>query len=440
VNSIKNTIVTVTLLAVGYGTYVVLSEPAPTDVAQLSTDTGWDAAGDPSQDLAEVAVQLPDETSNADRSVPPSAEPSSTAQGSGSPSSSDAPVGMQAPDPQDVPADSLAAPSADTDRGDPGNPPATAPWPTDLSPPSGAPPAAAATAGAAEPPATEDDGGYYARQNDPQATATYPETSTPSYPASEPSQAPVPGAPAGSTDVAGHPGFEETWKAVQANLKNGQLADALFSLTVWHEEPALSPEQSERCIQLLDQLAGTVIYSRESFLEHAHVVQDGETLESLAEQYSVPQEFLARINGILPPYQLSPGESLKVVRGPFRAEINRARSEITVFLGRYYAGRFPARLGADLPPENNLYEVIAKENGREFFDRRTGDRITRDDPRNPYGDRWIGLRGEQITAAHNVGIHVDAGTSDLCCVAVSRVDADDLSAILSVGSRISVKP
>ena len=260
------------------------------------------------------------------------------------------------------------------------------------------------------------------------------------YPGSEPPAGADLSPPVGASDPAGHPGFEETWKAVQANLQKGQLADALFSLTVWYEEPTLSAEQSQRCVQLLDQLAGTVVYSRESFLEPAHVVQEGETLATLAQQYSVPQEFLARINGILPPHQLSPGESLKVVRGPFRAEINRARSEITVFLGRYYAGRFRARLGADLPQGDNLYEVIAKDHGREFFDRRTGDRITREDPRNPYGDRWIGLRGEQITAAHNVGIHVDAGNSDLCCIAVNRVDADDLSAILSIGSRISVKP
>ncbi len=129
-----------------------------------------------------------------------------------------------------------------------------------------------------------------------------------------------------------------------------------------------------------------------------------------------------------------------MLRGPFRAEISRARNEITVFLGRYYAGRFPARLGSELPEGDNVYEVVAKEDGREFFDRRTGERITRDDPRNPYGDRWIGLRGEQITAAHNVGIHVDVGSPDLCCIAVNHVDADDLRAILSIGSRIIVKP
>ena len=43
----------------------------------------------------------------------------------------------------------------------------------------------------------------------------------------------------------------------------------------------MSPEQAERCLKLLDQLAGTVLYSRESFLLPAHVVQTGETLEDI---------------------------------------------------------------------------------------------------------------------------------------------------------------
>ena len=65
--------------------------------------------------------------------------------------------------------------------------------------------------------------------------------------------------------------------------------------------------------------------------------------------------------------------------------------------------------------------------------------MSRDDPSNPYGHRWIGLRGDQITAAHDVGIHVDTGTPEAGCIAVSPVDADDLTAILSVGSRVTIR-
>ena len=40
-NSVKNAIVTMTLLAVGYGAYVVLSNPVPDDVGELADNTAW---------------------------------------------------------------------------------------------------------------------------------------------------------------------------------------------------------------------------------------------------------------------------------------------------------------------------------------------------------------------------------------------------------------
>ncbi len=426
-NSIKNTIVTVTLLAVGYGTYVVLSEPAPTGVAQRPIGEIWDTTGPGIVAEPGPLVNVPEPGASGELAIPPSDESFPTS-GSRSESGVDSTLDIElAPDPSVASAATGGPHSDDAPTGLPLSPPETAPLPGPLPSPTSP---QDGTAGATAPAAAGRPGqGYYDRRSEDAGESAYPETSTPQFPTDEPPP---------SSD--GHPGFEETWKAVQTNLQNGQLAEALFALTVWYEEPTLSEEQSLRCIQLLDQLAGTVIYSRESFLESAHIVREGETLGSLAEQYGVPAELIARINGIVPPSRLDPGESLKVLRGPFRAEISRSRSEVTVFLGRYYAGRFPVRLGPELPPSDNKYEVIAKENGREYFDRRTFERITREDARNPYGDRWIGLRGEQITAAHNVGIHVDVNESELCCIAVSSVDADDLSAILSIGSQVVVKP
>ena len=118
-------------------------------------------------------------------------------------------------------------------------------------------------------------------------------------------------------------------------MQSGQLGNALLSLTAWYGEPSLSTEQRERCLNQLDQLAGSVIYSRDSFLEPAHVVQQGETLVDIGRQYSVSPDFLARINGVTNPSQLRSGETIKIVRGPFRAEVDRNASTLTLFLGRY---------------------------------------------------------------------------------------------------------
>lgn len=393
-NSIKNAIVTVTLLAVSYGAYVVLSNP-------------------PAEQVADFGIVTEPETVDVDVMIPETS--------------------IDSIDPQlpDFPSEDTAAPALHAAAG------ATNPtndW-SDPFPPVDAN-VMAADAHMPEQHVPDDTvpladsgtsaGGYY----DQAPASDYPQTSEPAIPSSS-------GEVASAAAVDN--GFEEAWKLAQSSINSGKLDDALMTLSIWHNEPSMSPEQSQRCTQALDELAGTVVYSQESFMEPAYVVQEGETLDQIALKYKVPVDFLARINGVEAPYELYPGETLKVIKGPFRAELNSDKAEITVFLGRNYAGRFPARIGADLPATAGEYEVVAKEPGREYFDRRTGMRVYRDDPSNPYGDYWIGLRGEQVTAAHNVGIHVDTGSPDSGCIAVSQPDAADLNAILSIGSRITVR-
>ncbi len=437
VNSIKNTIVTVTLLAVGYGTYVVLSEPVPPGVAQQGTEAVWDAAtGEVASLDPEVTVELPPAAGAEGPSIPPPSELLATSEGQTGPDAAAASAALQAPDPLSVPADNLKAP---LDRSLHTRPrrhgAAAAAWPVDLAPPSGANrPAEPAGGNPSQPPAADTGGGYYARQADPQPPAGYPQTSTPESPVASPNSA-----AAASAGSAGHPGFEETWKAVQTNLQNGQLADALFTLTVWYKSPRSAANRRNgasncsinwpaRSSTRAKVSWKTPMWSRSADVGHNRpAVQRAPGISGTHQRHWTAQ----------------PTDSGRIAQGfagTVCAEISRSRNELTLFLGRYYAGRFPVRLGPELPAGDNLYEVIAKENGKEFFDRRTGDRISLDDPRNPYGDRWIGLRGEQITAAHNVGLHVDNGSTDLGCIALGRVDADDLSAILSQGSRVAVKP
>ena len=239
--------------------------------------------------------------------------------------------------------------------------------------------------------------------------------------------------------------FERVWAEVQTQLASRQLVEALKSLSPWVTDNSLNPEQSQRCLQLLDQLAGTVIYSRESFLEPAYVVQAGETLDEIARRYAVPEDLLAKINGIAPPFALSTGEQMKVVRGPFRAVISLKKQEMTLYAGNHYAGRFALKTGRDLPPEHAFYEIAEKSNGRSYFDRRLGREVLKGDPENRYGQRWLGLRGEHITTGHSVGIHGRPTASGEAASAEGSIsldarDVEDVFSILGVGSRIEVRP
>lgn len=237
--------------------------------------------------------------------------------------------------------------------------------------------------------------------------------------------------------------FELAWTETQQHLTANDLPKALLTLSPWYSEATLTKDQESRCLQLLDQLAGTVIYSRESLMEPAHEVKAGQTLEAIADAYSVSDVMLAKINGISPPYALTIGERLKVVRGPFRATVSLFKSQLTLFAGPCYAGRFPVTIGSDLPPEPAFYEVAEKSRGRNYFDRRLGREILSSEEGNRYGRQWLGLRGEHITTGHSVGIHgrpLKFTEGDVGSISLAPADAEDIYSILSVGDRIEVRP
>lgn len=242
--------------------------------------------------------------------------------------------------------------------------------------------------------------------------------------------------------VANQSAFEQIWQSAQSKLSEGKYKDALFTLSIWYSDPSLTSQQRDRLIPLLDELAGKVIYSAESILEAPHTIQPGETLAQIAANHAVTSDFLARVNGLDQNAVLTPGEQVKVVRGPFRGELSLERREITVFVGVYYAGRFNVGVGRELPASKMSLEVAEKSGARPYVDAQTGRQTPAGDPMNPYGNFWIGLRSPGAPVNPNLGVHSTGERVDASdtrgCVSVSDRDADDLQAIFSIGSRFTV--
>jgi hypothetical protein len=217
-------------------------------------------------------------------------------------------------------------------------------------------------------------------------------------------------------------------------LEDGQWYQALFVLSKFFHRPELNSHQRQQLMDLLDPLAAKVVYSTEHLVESPHEVVRGETLSSIAQQYQIPAELLANINGLENPNLLVPGTRLKVLRGPFRAELNLASNELTLFLGDLYAGRFTFQPGKDPSPKPGEYRVRERQLGRVYYagDGRT---IALDDPANPYGGVWIGLEGE--LCIHGTSDAADAGS--LGCIRLAQRDALDVYSILSSGSAVIIR-
>jgi lipoprotein-anchoring transpeptidase ErfK/SrfK len=245
-----------------------------------------------------------------------------------------------------------------------------------------------------------------------------------------------------TTPPGGHPPngtadkFAAFLQAVRMKLKAGQLAEAHLALSALYDNPNLPPEQAQEVTDLLDQLAGTVIYSRQHLLAQSYRVRPGDTLEQIAHTYKVPTELLARINGIRNPQRLEPGRELKVVPGPFGALIDLGKYELVLMVGGRYAGRFPIGVGRDHVKLEGSYTVRDKIPNPPYYSPDVN--FSPEDPNNPLGELWIDL-GNQI-GIHGTNdpqnLHRTGGRGSIC---LAGQDIADVFGILSIGSRVIIR-
>ncbi|MEA1950271.1 MAG: LysM peptidoglycan-binding domain-containing protein [Planctomycetota bacterium] len=222
---------------------------------------------------------------------------------------------------------------------------------------------------------------------------------------------------------------------VRGELARNRLLDAYRMLSSRYHDPKFTASENAQVERLLDQLAGTIVYSTQHYIERPHQVVRGETLEQISRRYKVPPQLLAKINGLAPGQPLKAGMVLKVVRGPFTAEIDLARHELTLKLpDGGYAGRFAIGVGRNVPRVEKSYRVYDK------IETPPGPAVTPAAVSSgPLAkQKWIGLEGR-------LGIHATANPSDVGRsgagdgIALRARDVDDLYDILSVGSRVVIR-
>ncbi len=447
-NTLKPLLTVAVLAGIGYGVYIRLNtgNNGPPPVA-----AGWNNT---------PAIQLPDATSMAPWtpegsgvSAAPSSPPGTVEVPGGQAPPFTPPGGMDAPPFGGAPPAGNAPPFQGAPGGEappfgappaaggeappmdanaalaPTGPPLPGGNPYEQAPPGGAPPVYAGS----DPYASQ------APPTDPAASAApgdpYPPLPGDPYPAA-PATGPADPAAAMAGGGQGSAEFAAAMQAAQRELETGQLAAALRQLTPWYASTQLAPQQQQQLQALLDQIAGTVVYSTQNHLEHPYEVQPGERLESIGEKYQVPWQLLAKINGIADPAALQPGERLKVVRGPFEAVISLDRRELVLRTADgLYAGRFPIGLGAENPPQEGSFAVSDKVENPVYYGREKS--IAAEDPANPLGERWIGL-GRQM-AIHGTNDPQVVGRADLPgWISLREQDVEEVYDILSLGSRVTI--
>lgn len=140
----------------------------------------------------------------------------------------------------------------------------------------------------------------------------------------------------------------------------------------------------------------------------SYTVQPGDTLSKIAKKNAVQTDWrvIQRINGMKSEKSLRVGQKIKLPVGAFHAEVSKSNYEMRIYAGegptRVLIAAYSVGLGELNSTPTGAFMVRPKSKliNPEWKNPRTGESFAPDDPKNPIGERWIGLIGVE---AHNQG-------------------------------------
>ncbi len=216
-------------------------------------------------------------------------------------------------------------------------------------------------------------------------------------------------------------------------LKDDLILDAHAELSeIYWKHPELRSTIDDR----IRETASLIFTSNERQFGTPHLVEYGETLQTIAKQYEVPWQYLALLNRVTPE-KLQAGQELKVVRGPFGAVVDLSAFTLTVHAHGWYVNKYRIGKGRDHKTPLGEFVVEDKLENPTWYNP-DGGIVEPDDPENPLGEYWLGL-------GNHIGIH---GTNDPStigraasrgCVHLGDSEIEEVFSLLSTGSKVLIR-
>ena len=151
-----------------------------------------------------------------------------------------------------------------------------------------------------------------------------------------------------------------------------------------------------------------------------YTVKEGDSLSNIrkAQHLDCEWRFLQRINHLSNERSIRIGQVLKTPTGSFHGEVHKSEFRLNIFEGdgpdRVMVASYPISLGEFNSTPTGAFAIRPRSKliDPEWRNPRTGQHFQSNDPANPIGERWIGLKGIE---PHNkdfegYGIH---GTTDI---------------------------
>ncbi len=188
-----------------------------------------------------------------------------------------------------------------------------------------------------------------------------------------------------------------------------------------------------------------------------YTVSEGDSLSRIAKRGQITADWriIQRLNNLRNPNAIRVGQSLKVPSGTFHAVVHKSDYTMDLYIendsGKVIVASYPVGLGAyDGTPTGRF---VVRTNSRlvnpQWTNPRTGEFFYADDPENPIGERWIGLRGIDPENQNllGYGIHgtIDPDSiGDMRSMGCIRLRDEDVKVIYEAlteqGSQITILP
>ncbi len=217
-------------------------------------------------------------------------------------------------------------------------------------------------------------------------------------------------------------------------VTNGETleAHAALSRLYWKQ-----PEFRAQIFERIEKTAAEIYANPDAHFAEPHFVEFGDTLESIAQKYQVPWQYLARLNSTSPA-TLQAGQKLKILNGPFGAVIDLKSFEMTIHAHGWYVHRYRIGVGKDLGTLVGEFTVQSKRENPNWV-QPGGETVAADDPQNPLGEYWIGL-GEHIGIHGTINPESIGRETSRGCIHLADGDISEVFNLLGTGSQVVIRP
>lgn len=243
-------------------------------------------------------------------------------------------------------------------------------------------------------------------------------------------------------------------------IQQGRFLEARALLTQAIDSGAISASQAVEARQMLGMVNEELVFGPEVFSgdqwASEYTIKPGDSLSKIVsrEDLKIDWRLLQMINGLDRPEKIQVGQKIKILHGPFHAEVNKTNHQLDLFMGkgpeRAFVKSYTVGLGQFDSTPTGRFRVRKGQKivNPTWTNPRTGEFYPADDPENPIGEYWLGLEGLDSTnkGERGFGIHgtiepESIGTdSSMGCVRLRDGEIDTIYALMSEGvSTIDVR-